>query len=76
MPDWLIPSKPPTSSEWAVLLWAFVVLLLLAGAAALVLSFFAEDRRIAVGLATYGVRTLAVGIGIGLMVWLVRRFVD
>jgi hypothetical protein len=75
MLDWLFPSKPPTSSEWAVLLWAFVVLLL-AGAAALVLSFFAEDRRIAVGLATYGVRTLAVGAGIGLMVWLVRRFVD
>jgi len=74
--DWLFPSRPPTPSEWAVLFWAFVTLLIVAGLVALVASFFAEDRKIAVELVKYGVRTLAVGAGIGLTTWLVRRFVD
>ena len=76
MLDWLFPSRPPTPSEWAVLLWAFVVLLILAGMVALATSFFVEDRKLAVELAKYGLRTLAVGAGIGLTTWLVRRFVD
>jgi len=76
MLDWLIPSRPPTPSEWAVLFWAFVALLIVSGLVAVIASFFAENPKIAVELVKYGARTLTVGVGIGAATWLVRRFVD
>lgn len=76
--NWLLPSKPPSPSEWAVLFWAFVVLLVLAGLTGVTLSFLAppEKHEVAVALARYGWRTLAAGLGLGLVVWLVRRWLD
>lgn len=75
---WFSPSQPPTPSEWAVLFWGFVVLLVLAGLAGLTLSCFVppEQHELAVRLAHYGLRSLLAGIGLGVAVWLVRRFID
>ena len=75
---WPIPSKPPTPSEWAVLVWAFVVLLILAGVAGLIVSAFAppEKHELAVELARYGLRSLGVGLALGVGLWAFRRFVD
>ena len=75
---WPFPSKGPTPSEWAVLMWAFVVLLVLAGLVGLAVSWSAspEKHEVAVALAHYSVWTLVIGLGLGLAVWLVRRFID
>jgi hypothetical protein len=75
---WPIPSKPPTPSEYAVLIWAFVVLLVLAGLIGLAVSFSAppEKHELAVALAHYSLGSLAVAIVIGFVLWLFRRFVD
>lgn len=76
--NWFSPSKSPTPSEWAVLMWAFVVLLILAGVAGLIISAFVppEKHELALELAHYGFRSLGVGLVLGVGLWAFRRFVD
>ena len=76
--DWPIPSKPPTPSEWAVLLWAFIILLVLGGLVGLIVSFSAppEKHEVAVALAHYSIWTIVAGIGIGFALWVIRRLMD
>ena len=76
--SWPIPSKPPTPSEWAVLMWAFVILLILAGMAGLIVSLAAppEKHELAVEIAHYGLGSVGIGVGLGVALWIVRRLVD
>ncbi len=75
---WLIPTRPPTSSEWAVLFWAIVVLLVLAGLAGLIASLLApaEKHAVAVALAHISLWILGTGVVLGVVNWLVRRLID
>jgi hypothetical protein len=75
---WPFTSKETTPSEWAVLLYAFCVLLVLAGSAGLVVSIFAsaEKHELAVALAYHSLWSLGAGLIIGFGVWLVRRLLD
>ena len=76
--NWLLPSKPPSGSEWAVLFWAFVALLVLAGLAGITGGILAspEQPEVAAALLRYGGRMLGLGLGLGLVVGLVRRWLD
>ena len=76
--DWIFPSKPPTPSEWAVLIGSLVILLILAGLAGLVMSFLApqEKNELAIECARYGFLSLGAGLGIGVVLWIVRWSVD
>ena len=75
---WLIPSKPPTPSEYAVLFYAFSILSMLAGIIGLVVSFSAppEKHEVALALAHYSFWALGIGTVVGFGVWLVRRLID
>jgi hypothetical protein len=74
----LIPSRTPTPSEYAVLLVAFLVLLILAGVVALVLAFTvaADKPQISAELIHYGSWSAGLGVFFAVSLWLVRRFVD
>ncbi len=76
--NWFLPSKPPSHSEWAVLFWTFVALLVLAGLTGITFGYLAppEKHEVAVALLRYGWRMLGLGLGLGLVVWLVRRWLD
>lgn len=43
--NWFLPSKPPSHSEWAVLFWAFVVLLVLAGLTGITFGYLAPPEK-------------------------------
>ena len=75
---WLIPSKPPTPSEYAVLLYAFSILAILAGLVGLVVSFNSplEKHAAALALERYSFWALGTGMVFGFGVWLVRRLID
>jgi len=72
------PSRTPTPSEYAVLLVAFLILLILAGGVALVLGFTvaADKPELAAELTQYGAWTMGIGVFLAVAVWLVRRFLD
>jgi hypothetical protein len=75
---WPFPSRETTPSEWAVLLYGFCVLLVLAGLAGLITSFCApsDKHELAVALAHHSLVAMGMGLVIGFGVWLVRRLLD
>ena len=73
-----IPSRTPTPSEYAVLLVAFLTLLILAGIVALVLGFSvaADKPELSAELIHHGSWLLGLGVFFSVALWLFRRFID
>ena len=72
------PSKKPTPSEYAVLVWFVCAIFIIVGTAVLVIGFRApEDKHdVAVALESRGAWCLGIGIAIAAGYWLYRRLVD
>jgi hypothetical protein len=75
---WLMPSKPPTRSEYAVLVVSVSILFMVIGIVALVAGFRAPPGKheIAVALEHRGAVFLGVGLAIAFGYWLYRRVVS
>ena len=74
----LLPSKKPTPSEYAVLVVASALLFVVIGIIALVFAVRAPESKheAAVALAHLGFWCLGIGGAIGLAYWLHRRLKD
>src|SRR5581483_5457462 len=74
----LPPSKKPTPSEYAVLVWFVCAVIILVGIVAIVVGLRATEAKhdLAVALESRGAWCLAIGIAITAGYWLYRRFVD
>jgi len=75
---YLGPTKPPTSSEFAVIVLGIAGLLMALGVVALIVGFRAapEQHETAVTLEVYGLGCLGLGAAIAFIFWLVRRFTN
>jgi hypothetical protein len=69
------PTKPPTPSEYAVIVITIAGLLIAFGAVALALAFRAgpEKHEMAIALEHRGFWSLELGVGIAGLFWLFRR---
>jgi len=72
------PSKKPTPSEYAVLVWFVCAVFIIVGIVALVVGLRAPEGKhdLAVALESRGAFSLGIGIAIGAGYWLYRRLVD
>lgn len=72
------PIKPPTPSDYAVILALVVLVFIGLGVAALVVAFRAppEKHDLAVALEHRGFWLLGIGVGFANIFWLRRRFMD
>ena len=72
------PSKKPTPSEYAVLVWFVCAGFIIIGITAMVLGFRAPAAKhdLAVALEIRGAWFLGIGIAIAIAYWLYRRLVD
>lgn len=75
---WSFPSRQPTPSEYAVLIWSVSLLLIILGIVAIVMGLRApvEKHDAAVALEYRGAWLLALGLGIQVLYWLYRRLKD
>ena len=76
---WLFPpSKKPTPSEYAVLVWFVCAVFIIVGIVALVVGLRASEGKhdLAVALESRGALCLGIGIAIAAGYWLYRRLVD
>ena len=72
------PSKKPTPSEYAVLVWFVCAVFIIMGTVALVVGLRAtpDKHDLAVALESWAALFLGIGIAIAAGYWLYRRFVD
>jgi hypothetical protein len=72
------PSKPPTPSEYAVLVVSSSILFVVVGIIALVFAIRAPESKheLAVALAYRGFWCLGIGVVIAFAYWLYRRLKD
>jgi hypothetical protein len=72
------PSKKPTPSEYAVLVWFACLLFVVMGIVLLVVGIRApaDKHDLAVALETRGAWCIGIGLGIAFLYWLYRRLVD
>lgn len=72
------PSKKPTPSEYAVLVWFACALFVIVGIVALAVGFRASEGKheLAVALEFRGALFLGIGLAIAAGYWLYRRCVD
>ncbi len=72
------PSREPTPSEYAVLVWFISFVFIVLGIVALVIGLRAPAQKhdIAVALEHRGVWFLVIGLGIQFVYWLYRRLID
>ena len=76
---WIFPpSKKPTPSEYAVLLWFVCALFIIVGVVAIGIGLGAPASKhdLAVALEARGVWCLGIGIAIAGVYWVYRRLVD
>jgi apolipoprotein N-acyltransferase len=73
-----LPSKPPTPSEYGVLVMTISGLLIILGSVALVMAVRAPESKQEAASAAMrlGLWSLGLGIGLAAIFWLHRRFVD
>jgi hypothetical protein len=72
------PSKKPTPSEYAVLVWFVCAVFIIVGIVALVVGLRAPEGKhdLAVALESRGALSSGVGLAIAAGYWLYRRWVD
>jgi hypothetical protein len=72
------PSKRPTSSEYAVLVWFVCAVCIIVGTVAIVVGLRATEGKhdLALALESRGALFLGIGIAIAAGHWLYRRLVD
>ena len=72
------PSRKPTPSEYAVLVWLVCLVFILVGIGAFVMGLRApaEKHDVAVALEARGARCAGIGVAIAAAYWLYRRLVD
>jgi hypothetical protein len=72
----MIPTKPPTAAEYAVLAITISAALILFGAIALVSAFLisAKDHAAAAAQVYLGSWSIGLGLLVALSFWLARRF--
>jgi hypothetical protein len=75
---WPFPSREPTPSEYAVLVWFASVVFIILGIVALAIGLRAPAQKhdAAVVLEYKGAWCLAIGFGILGLYWVYRRFKD
>lgn len=75
---WPYPSKEPTPSEYAVLVWFASVVFIILGVVAIVIGLRAPPQKheLAIALEYRGCCCLAIGFAILGLYWLYRRFKD
>jgi hypothetical protein len=75
LPD---PTKPPTRSEYAVIVVVIAGLLIAFGGVAVLVGLRAppEKHEVATALEHRGLLSLGLGVGIASIFWLFRRFTD
>jgi hypothetical protein len=75
---WPYPSREPTPSEYAVLVWFISLAFIILGIVALVVGLRApaEKHDLAVALEHRGAWSLGIGLGIQIVYWLYRRLRD
>jgi len=72
------PTKPPTGSEYAVIVWLIAGLLMAFGIAAFVIGFRAPPQKhgVAIALEHCALWSFGLGVGIGAIYLLFRRLTD
>ena len=72
------PSKKPTPSEYAVLVWFVCAVFIIVGIVALAVGLRAPESKhdLAVALESRGALSLGIGLAIAAGYWLYRRWVD
>jgi hypothetical protein len=75
LPD---PTKPPTPTEYAVIAALIAGTLMLAGIVGFVFALRApsEKHELAAQLEFFSVVIFSVGVGVALVIWLVRKLID
>lgn len=74
----LLPTKRPTPTEYGVIVVLLSAIFIILGIMALVVAFRAppEKHDLAVALAHRGLWSIGIGVAIGVLYWLIRRFKD
>ena len=72
------PSREPTPSEYAVLVWFVSLVFIVFGIVALVMGLRAppEKHDVAIALEQRGAWCLVIGLGVQFLYWLYRRLVN
>ena len=77
--NWIpTPSKKPTPSEYAVLVWFVAIVFIILGVVAIVIAMRApaENHDLAVQLEYRGAWCIGIGLGIVFVHWLFRRLTN